>query len=156
MHTLKKGIKTYIGRDEWCLGMTLLLKCQLSRSRTESSLDQNVIPEQSTNMGIVEDVRQIFQDFLAPELRALSARIDASDKVAESRHNELLSKIQLVDQKVEYLVREAISRIGTAESNLQIRIESLIHATNVEKRLDRLEGLRTEMLSAEVPEQKRA
>jgi GTP1/Obg family GTP-binding protein len=107
-------------------------------------------------MGIVEEVRQIFQDFLAPELRALSTRLDASDKVAESRHNELLSKIQLVDQKVEYLVKEAISRIASAESNLQTRIESLIAATNVEKRLDRLEGLRTAVLAPETSEQKRA
>jgi hypothetical protein len=104
-------------------------------------------------MGIVEDVRQIFQDFLAPELRAIAARLDASDKVAESRHNELVSKIQLVDQKVEYLVKEAISRIATAESNLQSKIESLINATNVEKRLDRLEGLRKVVLTSEAEQE---
>jgi hypothetical protein len=39
-------------------------------------------------MGVVEDVRQIIQDFLAPELRAIIARLDAQDKVADARYKE--------------------------------------------------------------------
>lgn len=30
-------------------------------------------------MGTVEDIRQVIQDFLAPELRAISARLDSMD-----------------------------------------------------------------------------
>lgn len=63
-------------------------------------------------MSIVEDVRQIFQDFLAPELRAIGARMDAADKVAEARHAELVSKIQLVQTQLEGKIDSLISALN--------------------------------------------
>jgi hypothetical protein len=44
-------------------------------------------------MSVVEDVRQIVQDFLAPELRAIAARLDAVEETAKSRHQELLARM---------------------------------------------------------------
>ena len=59
-------------------------------------------------MSTIDDIRKAMQDFLAPELRAVSARLDAidsrlkaqdnrldaQDKVAEARHNEILARIE--------------------------------------------------------------
>jgi hypothetical protein len=54
-------------------------------------------------MGAIEDTRRVLQDFLAPELRAISARLDALDKNvgdnerrAELRHSETMSAIRQV------------------------------------------------------------
>lgn len=61
-------------------------------------------------MGATEDARKVLQDFLAPELRALSVRLDAlekrldslDDKVdagerrAEKRHDEVMGAIRQV------------------------------------------------------------
>jgi len=51
--------------------------------------------------GVVEETRQVIQDFLAPELRAISARLDAVEKTvaanerhAERRHEAVLLAIQ--------------------------------------------------------------
>jgi SMC interacting uncharacterized protein involved in chromosome segregation len=52
-------------------------------------------------VGVVEETRQVVQDFLAPELRAISARLDALEKTvsanerhAEQRHDAVLQAIQ--------------------------------------------------------------
>jgi hypothetical protein len=52
-------------------------------------------------VGVVEETRQVVQDFLAPELRAISARLDALEKTvsanerhAEQRHDAVLKAIQ--------------------------------------------------------------
>jgi SMC interacting uncharacterized protein involved in chromosome segregation len=54
-------------------------------------------------MGAIEDTRKVLQDFLAPELRAISTRLDAlekrfddSDRRAERRHDEVMVAIRQV------------------------------------------------------------
>lgn len=54
-------------------------------------------------MSVIEDSRKILQDFLAPELRAIAARLDAlekkfdeSERRAEKRHDEVMSSIRQV------------------------------------------------------------
>jgi hypothetical protein len=58
-------------------------------------------------MSVVEDVRQIIQDFLAPELRAIAARQDRQDKIGEARHNELLARLQALQNTVDAKRRDA-------------------------------------------------
>jgi hypothetical protein len=69
-------------------------------------------------MSVVEDLRKVLQDFLAPEMRAVAARLDAlekrmesQDKIAEARHNEIM-----------------------------VRIESLRSSFEIDKRIERLEN----------------
>ncbi len=52
-------------------------------------------------MSWVEDARKLMQDFVAPELRAISARLDAAermdserDKLAAERHANVLDKLE--------------------------------------------------------------
>jgi hypothetical protein len=45
-------------------------------------------------MSTLDDVRKLFQDFLAPELREIRTRLDAQEKINEIRHNELLLRIE--------------------------------------------------------------
>ena len=45
-------------------------------------------------MGTVEDIRQALQDFIAPELRALTACIEAMDEKIELRFNAVDIKFQ--------------------------------------------------------------
>ncbi len=44
-------------------------------------------------MGAIEDFRKVLQDFLAPELRAVNARLDAMEKVMEAQHREVLARL---------------------------------------------------------------
>ncbi len=56
-------------------------------------------------MSIVEDVRKLLQDFLAPEVRSIHAAIAALDKVSEVRHQALLARFDTVDGKIERVDR---------------------------------------------------
>jgi hypothetical protein len=54
-------------------------------------------------MSVVEDVRQVFQDFLAPELRAISARLEALEKTMDARFAAQNTKIEAIDRKIDSL-----------------------------------------------------
>jgi len=45
----------------------------------------------------------VLQDFLAPELRAINARLDAQEKLSEARHGEMLVRIEAVLTQIESL-----------------------------------------------------
>jgi hypothetical protein len=49
-------------------------------------------------MGAVEDVRQVLQDFLAPELREIRTRLDAMDEINRIRYENLSQRIELIQQ----------------------------------------------------------
>lgn len=69
-------------------------------------------------MSVVEDVRQVLQDFLAPELRSISGRIDSID-----------IKLTNLDAKV--------ANLDTRISGVEIRISGLdARVSGLEKRMD--------------------
>jgi hypothetical protein len=75
-------------------------------------------------MSVIEDTRKLLQDFLAPELRELSARVDAlearmdarfdsAERLASERHAQTMLAIgRLADV---YELRERVTRIEARE-----------------------------------------
>ena len=75
-------------------------------------------------MSVIEDTRKLLQDFLAPELRELTARVDAlearmdarfdaAERLASERHSQTMQAIgRLADV---YELRERITRIEARE-----------------------------------------
>ena len=56
-------------------------------------------------MEVVEDVRQVLQDFVAPELReirgqvtAMNQRMDAAEEVNRIRYENLVQRLELIQQ----------------------------------------------------------
>ena len=56
-------------------------------------------------MGFVEDVRQVLQDIIAPELReirgqltAIGQRIEAAEEVNRIRYENLVQRLELIQQ----------------------------------------------------------
>ena len=76
-------------------------------------------------MSVVEDVRTVIQDFLAPELRELKARVDALEKrmddrfehaerTAQARHDQMMNAIQhLTDYTT---LAQRVARLESRES----------------------------------------
>jgi hypothetical protein len=54
-------------------------------------------------MGVVEDVRSALQDFITPELRALSARVHALEKQQEQFRADAEKRFDKVDGRLEKL-----------------------------------------------------
>jgi hypothetical protein len=80
-------------------------------------------------MSVVEDVRQVLQDFLAPELRAITARLDGMEKVSEARHNEVLVRIQSLQ-----------NQLTAHQESTEHRFQQLQESFQFDKRLERLEA----------------
>ncbi|HWE83438.1 MAG TPA: hypothetical protein VG267_00735 [Terracidiphilus sp.] len=49
-------------------------------------------------MGVVEDVRQVLQDFLAPEMREIRTRLDAMDEINRIRYEAVMQRLELIQQ----------------------------------------------------------
>ncbi|HUX27644.1 MAG TPA: hypothetical protein VMV39_02605 [Terracidiphilus sp.] len=49
-------------------------------------------------MGIVEDVPQVLQDFLAPEMREIRTRLDAMEEINRIRYDNLVQRLELIQQ----------------------------------------------------------
>jgi hypothetical protein len=49
-------------------------------------------------MGVVEDVRQVLQDFLAPEMREIRTRLDAMDEINRIRYESIVQRLELIQQ----------------------------------------------------------
>jgi hypothetical protein len=75
-------------------------------------------------MSVIEDSRKVLQDFIAPELRAISARLDALEKKydenerrAEKRHDDVMASIrQVIDWSS---VQQRLARLESKESTHQ-------------------------------------
>jgi hypothetical protein len=76
-------------------------------------------------MSVIEDSRKVMQDFLAPELRAISARLDA----LEQRYGSLDHKIDEVDRRAE-----------KRHDQLMSAIAGLADYTSIRERVARLEA----------------
>ena len=73
-------------------------------------------------MDVIEDVRKVLQDFLAPELRAINARLDAMKKVDEARHSEVLARSDSVAAQIDNLkVAFALDRRVERLENRDVR-----------------------------------
>ena len=87
-------------------------------------------------MSIVEEVRKAFQDVLAPDLKALDARLTAlegalkegfasEERVAAARHELILAELR------------------TAKAIADSRHEAVLKALDIDKRLEKVEAKQT-------------
>lgn len=85
-------------------------------------------------MGTVEDVRKVFKDLVAPDLRALTVRLDVLEKRIDERFSGIEKRIDGVEERLD-------ERIAGVEKHLDARIDGVEkhldeRITGVEKRFD--------------------
>jgi tetrahydromethanopterin S-methyltransferase subunit G len=93
-------------------------------------------------MSVVEDVRQVIQDFLDPELRAISARLDAIEKIMEARFKEVDSRFKEVDSRfneVSVRLQALQETVDRNDSSQKLMIANLTQNFRFEKRLADIE-----------------
>jgi hypothetical protein len=82
-------------------------------------------------MGFIEEGRQLFQDFVAPEIRALDARLSAVEKRIEA----LDSKTDRNQAHAEKRMDGLDAKIENARASLEARIEGV--RTSLESKMER-------------------
>jgi hypothetical protein len=105
-------------------------------------------------MGTVEDIRKVLQDFLAPELRAVTARFDAIDqrfdavdqrfdalfKIMDARFEAMSNRFDAVDTKLAFLEKGTDTKLASVEKEI-VRVRELL---DVDRRLAKLESLQSQ------------
>jgi hypothetical protein len=95
-----------------------------------------------TGMSTEDDVRKAIQDFLAPELRTISARLDGLERVMSARFEAMDVKFGSVDVKLN-ATDERISaldiKIGVKLDSLSKQIQGIDEKLDIDRRLTRLE-----------------
>ena len=87
-------------------------------------------------MSVVEDVRQVFQDFLAPELRAISALLEALEKTMDAR-------METVEKTIGALEKTMDARFAAQNTKIEAidrKIDSLKESLDLDRRLSKLEA----------------
>jgi tetrahydromethanopterin S-methyltransferase subunit G len=80
-------------------------------------------------MGMIEEGRQLFQDFVAPEIRAIEARLDTIEKQVAS-----------LDAKTDKRTDRLESKIDRNQTQLMHTLHRMENYTQVLERLARLES----------------
>ena len=81
-------------------------------------------------MGFLEEGRQLFQDFVAPEIRAIEARLDALEK-----------QVAALDAKTDKRSDQLESKIDRNQTQLMDTLHRMENYTQVMERLARLARL---------------
>jgi hypothetical protein len=100
-------------------------------------------------MGNVEDVRKVIQDFVAPDLKALSAKLEAGDAASKQRDESLSTKIDALSDRVDLKFEAVLAKMDLDFKFLAAKIDAnhatVMNALTIDKRLDALErGLHKE------------
>jgi hypothetical protein len=91
-------------------------------------------------MSVIEDTRKVMQDFLAPEMRAISVRLDALELrfgIVDKRFDAVDHRFERVDQKLDDVERRAEKRHDVVLG----AIARMSDYSSVLERLARLESL---------------
>ena len=95
-------------------------------------------------MGVYEQIKQAFQDIVAPEIKTLQLEIRRLDEKFDSNFSRLDEKIgitsQRLDGKVDSLKAEILSEIRRLDSRLDSLERELKLAIEIRERLAALEA----------------
>ena len=57
-------------------------------------------------MSVIDDIRKVLQDFIAPELSAIKEKLDGQDKVADARYQSAQSQYSAMQTNMELINRQ--------------------------------------------------
>jgi hypothetical protein len=87
-------------------------------------------------MGVIEETRQLIQDFLAPKLRTISARLDALENRMDERFRGLDNRFIGIDERFRVLEQQSADR----HAQLMHAIARLADVYELKERIARIEA----------------
>jgi ABC-type hemin transport system substrate-binding protein len=67
-------------------------------------------------MGTVDDTRKAFQDFLAPELRAMSVQMEAMSRFMDTRLESMSKEIRQIEELID--VERRLTKLESKQSQV--------------------------------------
>jgi hypothetical protein len=102
---------------------------------------------QNGSMSVVEDVRQIVQDFLAPELRAVAVQMEALNKRMDNLESNISKRMDNLESNINVQFAAVKTEVASRQEVVLLQIEHVKALLDVDKRLMRLESQRADPLA---------
>ncbi len=83
-----------------------------------------------TRMGIIEETRQLLQDFVAPEMRSLDARMSALEEKIESLKTNVEQQIGALDAKLDRQIGALDAKLDRQVDALNAKLDRQVDAIN--------------------------
>lgn len=77
-------------------------------------------------MGVIEDIRKVVQDLVAPDLKALQAQLKAVDDGSKLRDETLLTQLRAVDESSKLRDEALLSQLRAVDEGSKLRDASLL------------------------------
>jgi hypothetical protein len=108
-------------------------------------------------MSVIEDVRKVVQDLVAPELKYLAVKLDGIELEVKLRGENVATKVETVQAKIEIVEKILTSKIESSEREAKVRddlthvklealtvkmeaqYQSILYSLNLDKRVETLE-----------------
>ena len=97
-------------------------------------------------MSVIEDSRKVLQDFIAPELRAVDARLAAVEKRLDSFERQVDQRFQQVDRRFDKMEQQIDRKFDL----LLAEIHSLKTVHDLELRMAKYEGMLSSLQEAKL------
>jgi hypothetical protein len=86
-------------------------------------------------MGVIEDVRKVVQDLVAPELKSLVVRLEGFERESKLRDELILAKLEII--------RDSLSaKMDAMSARTEAQYASIMNALDLGRRLDALERVK--------------
>jgi hypothetical protein len=94
-------------------------------------------------MSVIEDVRKVVQDLVAPELKSLSVKLDSFERESKLRDENLALDSKMRDEitqaKIE-IVRDSLgARMDALSAKMDAHYSSVMNALDLNRRVETLE-----------------
>ena len=110
-------------------------------------------------MSVIEDVRKVVQDLVAPELKSLSVKLDNMDSESKLRDQSLVAKIESAERESKLRDEITQARIDIVRDSMGARIDalgakmdgqyaSIMNALDLNRRVETLERDKQQPASA--------
>jgi uncharacterized membrane-anchored protein len=90
-------------------------------------------------MGVIEDVRKVVQDLVAPELKSLSVQLDRIESESKLRDESLAKELRARDDLMLARLETQSAKLEAFGAKMDYQYASIMNALNVDRRHEVLE-----------------
>jgi len=98
-----------------------------------------MIEVRSWAMSVIEDVRKVFQDLVAPELKSLSVKLDGLEREMKVRDEMTQTKLEALSAKIDSGERLTHAKQEALSAKMDAQYASIMNALDLDKRVGLLE-----------------
>ncbi len=90
-------------------------------------------------MSVIEDVRKVVQDLVAPELKSLSVKLDGLEREMKVRDEMTQTKLEALSTKIDSGERLTHAKQEALSAKMDAQYASIMNALDLDKRVGLLE-----------------